>query len=225
MLKKIKQKCLLPEQIADTIIELIIADKYEPGDKIPTELQLSEQLQVGRSSIREAIKVLISRNILYVKRGIGTFVSENKGVSDDPLGFAFVANKSKLANDLFELRAMIEPSIARKCAQFASKEEVEKIEFLCNEIEYMIEHNISHLEKDIEFHALIAKSSQNTVVYKLLPIISGSIESVYDVAHGVLAKETILTHRKIVEAIKSGNGEDAYNAMKAHMDYNIRHIT
>lgn len=84
------QKKLLSEKIANNITELISKGYYKPGDKMPNEIQLSEELSISRATLREAIKSLESRNILEVRRGIGTFVAEAPGLSLDPLGSEFI---------------------------------------------------------------------------------------------------------------------------------------
>ena len=114
---------LLGDQAADQIIQLIIDNDGKAGDKMPNEYELAEQLNVSRSTVREAIKALVSRNILEIKRGSGTFISEKCGISDDPLGLMFVKNKLKLATDLLEIRFMIEPKIASLAAANATDEE------------------------------------------------------------------------------------------------------
>ncbi|MEG0369731.1 MAG: GntR family transcriptional regulator, partial [Hungatella sp.] len=76
----------MPEQVADRILKFIIDSDMESGAKLPNEFDLGESIGVGRSTIREAIKILVSRNIVEIKRGDGTYVSEERGVGADPLG-------------------------------------------------------------------------------------------------------------------------------------------
>ncbi|MBF4693719.1 FadR family transcriptional regulator [Fusibacter sp. Q10-2] len=84
------QKKLLSEKIVENIVDLIVKGLFKPGDKMPNELQLSEELNISRATLREAIKTLESRNVLEVKRGIGTFVAEVPGLSKNPLGSEFI---------------------------------------------------------------------------------------------------------------------------------------
>ncbi len=74
-------------------------------------------LKVGRSTLREAIKRLAARNILTVRQGSGTYVSDHTGVPEDPLGLTFIEKGPKLAKDLVELRLMIEPEMAATAAE------------------------------------------------------------------------------------------------------------
>ena len=84
----------LPQIIADKIIDLIESKELLPGERLPSEQELMKELNVGRGTIREAIKSLVSRNIVEIRRGVGTFVAEKTGVVEDPLGFSFINNKN-----------------------------------------------------------------------------------------------------------------------------------
>ena len=179
----------LGEQTSEIIIQLIINKDWSVGDKLPNEYELAEMLQVGRSTIREAIKALVSRNILEIRRGAGTFISQKCGIADDPLGLTFVKDKFKLALDLLEVRFMIEPSIASIAAAKATEEEIQKISILCDEIEDLILKGEPYMEKDIEFHTAIAKSSKNLVVVNLIPIINSSITIFIDITNQKLRME------------------------------------
>ena len=155
---------LLGDQAADQIIQLIIDSDGKAGDKMPNEYELAQQLNVSRSTVREAIKALVSRNILEIRRGSGTFISEKCGISDDPLGLMFVKDKLKLATDLLEIRFMIEPKIASLAAVNATDEEIKEMEKLCDEVDHLILNKEPHMDKDIEFHGAIARSSKNNVI-------------------------------------------------------------
>ena len=65
----------LGEIDSDKIIKLIVDDNLKIGDRLPNEYELADKLGVGRSTVREAIKALVSRNILEIKRGSGTFIN------------------------------------------------------------------------------------------------------------------------------------------------------
>ncbi len=215
---------LLADQAAEQIINLIIDNDGKAGDKIPNEYELAEQLNVSRSTIREAIKALVSRNILEIRRGSGTFISEKGGISDDPLGLMFIKDKLKLATDLLEIRFMIEPKIASLAAANATDEEIREMEVLCDKIEHLILNKEAHMDVDIEFHGLIARSSKNIVIANLIPIINKSISLCMDLTDSQLVKETIETHREVLNCIKYGDINGAYDAMYLHLVYNRRNI-
>ncbi|MEG0326708.1 MAG: FadR/GntR family transcriptional regulator [Cellulosilyticaceae bacterium] len=220
MLEKIGHDRPLPELVAEEIVDLIIQKKLQPGNKLPSEAELASSLGVGRSTLREAIRILISKNIVMIKRGLGTYVSEKMGVTDDPLGFIFIQDKKKLLIDTLDIRLMIEPKIAEVAALMATESEIENMERLCDEVENLILSGENHIEKDIELHTQIAKSSQNLVISKLLPIINGSIPIFIDVTKSALKNETISTHRAVVQAIRDRDEKKAFEFMEKHILYN-----
>ena len=106
----------LPEIIADRIIDLILEQGLKEGDRLPNERELCVIMKVGRSSLREAVRMLSSRNILMVRHGSGIYLCNHPGLSDDPFGFTFIRDKAKLVNDVAEFRMMVEPRIASMAA-------------------------------------------------------------------------------------------------------------
>lgn len=105
------QKLLLSEKIADNITTGIKNGFYSVGDQMPNEIQLSAELGVSRATLREAFKILISKNILEVRRGIGTFVSETPGFSVEAIGMQFL-NLSSQKNEIVKLvKALYEEEI------------------------------------------------------------------------------------------------------------------
>ena len=105
-------KKLLGDRIEDGLMRYILEEPVEVGQKIPNEFELAQRFGAGRSTIREAVKGLVSRGILEVRRGSGTYVISTNSIEADPLGFGRIEDKYKLALDLFEVRLMIEPEIA-----------------------------------------------------------------------------------------------------------------
>lgn len=221
MLKTINQENKpLAERVAEQIQNLIADQSLKAGEKLPNEFEMGKELNVGRGTIREAVKLLASRNILEIRRGCGTFVCERPGIANDPLGLNFVTNKQKLTEDLGEVRIMIEPSMAALAAKNASEEEIRRIETLAGKIEELIARGESHMERDIEFHEVLAISSKNLVMPNLVPVIHSAIPLFIEQTDKELEGETIRTHRKIVEAVKRRDPDGARRAMEEHLTVN-----
>lgn len=218
------EKKSLVEMVSESIVNIIRENELRPGDRLPNEFELAEKLNVGRSTVREGIKALVSRNILEVRRGTGTFISSKSGVADDPLGLSLIKDRFKLAEDLLQVRFMIEPEIAAIAADKAKDEDIKILESLCDEVEELILCKSNHRQKDIEFHTEIARISQNQVVTTLVPIIDKSIEIFIELTKSALEKETIETHRDITEAIKNHDAKAAYDATYLHLVYNRRNL-
>lgn len=221
MLKSINQETKpLAERVAEEIQHLILDQSLKAGDKLPNEFEMAEELNVGRGTIREAVKILVSRNILEIRRGCGTFVCEKPGLTEDPLGLSFVADKQKLTEDLGEVRLMIEPAAAALAAKNATEEEIQRLEALTEEIEELIRRDESHMEKDIAFHELIAASSKNLVMPNLVPVIHSAIPLFIAWTDKELSDDTVRSHRRIVEAIRRRDPEAAREAMQEHLTIN-----
>ena len=211
----------LPEQISEKIIQLILDEHLEQGDRLPKETVLVERLGAGRSTVREAMKLLQSRNIVRIKQGSGTYVASNPGVADDPLGFTFIDDKQRLARDLLEVRFMIEPQMARMAAEHATNDQVVCIKELCDESERLAEAGEDYsAAADTAFHNAIAESSGNLVVPRLMGVLKASVPLFIDVTGKKLVEETIRTHRGVADAIAARNPTAAHDAMYLHLVYN-----
>lgn len=226
--KKLKsvnaEKELLPERVSKQIADLIAERKIKAGEKLPNEFDMAQQLNVGRGTIREAVKILVSRNVVEIRRGCGTFVCENPGIIEDPLGFAFADNKAKLPIDLVEFRSIIEPEMAALAAIRATDKDIREIELAADNVERLCLMGENHKEQDILFHELIAKSTKNQVMLNIIPAIQSGIGHFIDATASSLIEETIRTHRKIVEGIKEHNPDKARKAMREHLQNNIDKI-
>lgn len=103
---------LLAEQVEEQIYHFILDTPLSPGSKLPNEFELGEKFGVGRSTIREAVKLLSSKGIVEVRRGSGTYVLTTALGVGDPLGLSAVQDKTALALDLVNVRLLLEPGIS-----------------------------------------------------------------------------------------------------------------
>ncbi len=210
----------LAEQPAKRLMEDIRHRQYVPGDKLPTETELSEYLGVGRNTVREAVRILASRNVVTVRQGAGTFLSEKQGVVDDPFGFSLVTDRRKLTKELIQIRTILEPPIAALAAQNAYPEEIEELGRILEEIEELIEQKKPYADKDVEFHVQIGMCTHNDVISNLLPVIGKGISIFASEVREPEYKQTVASHRAILEAIKNRKGVEAQQAMQFHLLYN-----
>ena len=215
----LKNEKPLAERVANKIVQLIIDKNLIVGEKLPNEFELAESLGVGRGTVREAVKLLVSRNILEIQRGKGTFVSQKPGVVDDPLGLVFFKDKQKLSLDLLEIRFMLEPKIAALAAENATEEDINEMKRICDEIEQYVNSTGEYsIDLDLELHICIAKSTGNLVIPKLIPIIQTAVEVFKRVNYNERGQELILSHRELVNAIEAHDSELVESLMKKHLD-------
>lgn len=214
----------LAEQVAEQIEAMIINNKLKPGDKLLNEKDLVSQLNVGRGTIREAIKILESGNVVEIRRGRGTFVCKNVGMIGDPLGFRFAQDKKKLAEDLSDIRCMLEPKIASLAAECASDEDIQELQDICTEVETMIQNGQNYDQRDIDFHVKLASLTGNTVMPQIIPLITQGIYLYVNLTNHALAGTAAVTHQKVVDAIKQHDSQKAYDAMLEHMIENKNNL-
>lgn len=215
----------LGAQVEDGLMGYILQKPVRPGEKIPNEFELAKQFGVGRSTIREAVKGLVSRGILEVRRGSGTYVISVSPLEEDPLGLGRFEDKYQLALELFDVRLMIEPEIAALACRNASEEDIRRLRRLCDETEALYVEGHNHISKDIEFHTCIASCSKNQVVEVLIPVINTAVCTFANLTHRMLMDETLKTHRAITEAIEKRDFVGAKCAMIMHLTYNRQTIS
>ena len=143
-----------------------------------------------------------------------------KRVADDPLGFAQLEDKYRLAMELFEVRILLEPEVAVAACRNATEDDKKHIKELCDEVERLYLEGKNHIQKDMEFHEAIAKCSGNRVVEVLIPVILTAITTFANLTNRKLQKETIETHRAITDAMLQGDSMGVKCAMIMHLTYN-----
>lgn len=211
---------LLAEQVQEQIYQYILEKPFAIGEKLPNEFELGEKFGVGRSTVREAVKLLTSKGILEVRRGSGTYVVGTTPADEDPLGLRGIEDKMSLAMDLVNLRLLLEPGIAEMAALNATEEDIEKLKNLCDVVERKIESGENYIKDDIAFHTCVAECSKNKVIEQLIPIIDTAVLMFVNVTHKKLTKETIMTHRAVAKAIAEHDSVGAKSAMMMHMTFN-----
>lgn len=210
----------LVEQVADGIMNMIQETPYRAGDKLPTEKELCERTGAGRNTVREALKILASRNIVEIRQGAGTFVSEKQGVVDDPLGFSMIDDHVKLTRDLLQVRLMLEPQIAALAAQCAGETDIEELGAILGEMEEAMEKREDYSELDTKFHTKIAQCTHNIVMENLLPVIGKGVAVFAKEVGETEYERTLVSHRKIFQYIREHKAFEAEMEMRFHLLYN-----
>lgn len=222
-LTNIKNK-LLVEQIEEQLLQYILETPINVDEKLPNEYKLGELFGVGRSTIREAVKTLVTKRILEIRRGAGTYVISHISPEDDPLGLRNAEDKLALAFDLVNVRMMLEPGIAEMAAMNATESDIRKLKDICELLEEKIQKGGSYIKEDILFHTTVAECSKNKVVEQLVPIIDTAVMMFVNVTNNKLANETVMAHRQVVEAIEAQDIIGARAAMMMHMTFNRNRI-
>ena len=216
----------LSDSVADDILAMItIEKKFMPGEKLPNENELSEELKISRTTLREAIRILATNGILEIQRGKGTFVK--KDLQTDNIEEISSLSKIKTnAKDLYEMRLIFEPEAAYLAVQRASDAEIKRILSLGEQIEEYIKLGKDRTEIEQAFHKSIAKATHTEFMNKLMPVIYQAIDKGVALSEEkeMAVKDTIIDHRMIMDFIKNRNAEGAKSAMKIHILHAIKEL-
>lgn len=219
-----KEGKMLSERIADDIIEMITIEKrFLAGDKLPNENDLSQELGVSRTTLREAVRFLVAHKILEIKRGKGTFVTHNKELNSD-YGFGELDNIILKLKDLYEMRLIFEPQIAYFAAKRATETEMEKIIEYGMLTEQKILNNEDRTEVDQAFHNAIAKAAHNDLIKRLMPILNNGIMNGVKATSvkPIILQHTLRDHKNLMEFLKERDAEGAKLAMQLHLSHVIK---
>jgi len=213
------QKKRLSEQTAEDILDMIVIEKkYSPGDKLPNENDLSIKLGVSRTTLREAIRILITHNVLEIKRGKGTYVTYNNDLNEN-FNLDQIINAKINLKDLMEIRLIFEPEIAYYAAKRATDKEIEKILHYGELNESRIINYEDRVEEEQMFHNSISKATHNEFINRLMPIINQAIYKgvILSKEKSKINDNTVVDHRSIMEYLRVRDAEGARIAMKLHI--------
>ena len=225
-LKSIKRKPISAE-ILNMITDNILAGNLKPGDKLPTEFELSESLGVGRNSVREAIKMLHSLGVVEVKMGAGTFTTRSmNGSILEPLILS-LAFEQGTSRELVDLRLMMEIGAAKLAIQAASDVEIERLEAANekrNEAAEEKNDNSNYLrETDLKIHYTLFEITKNRFLAKIgkaiYRLFFASIEKTVEID----PYQAYLNHKLYIDAIRardsSSVGKKIREALAEWVDY------
>jgi GntR family transcriptional regulator, transcriptional repressor for pyruvate dehydrogenase complex len=210
----------LYEEVAARIRGLIAEGELRPGEALPSERKLAEQFKVGRAVIREAIRQLEVSGLVESRHGGGNYVREVT-VEHLVAPIASVLNgMSHLREELMDARLFFEPQIARAAAARATPEDLRLLEDAIRRQEVRAASGQSGAEEDAEFHELLARSTHNTVVERVMEVIDNLLEdSQARLFRSVQrARISLEGNRRVLEAVRSHDQEAAHRAMVEHLE-------
>lgn len=152
----------------------IASGKFKPGEKLPSEPVMMKQFGVGRSSIREAIRVLSNKGLVRVQQGLGTFVDVQNGT----LVPWYDRLRTSTAIDLNEVRQLLELKIAEKAAQNRTQKDITNLTRLLKKRLAAAKNNLADecIDADIQFHIAIADAAKNDILADLYKNIAAQIK-------------------------------------------------
>ena len=215
----------MSEQLAERLEKMILDGEYAPGEKLANERELSERLGVSRTMLREATKQLAARGLLEVRRGVGTFVSDNPGVVSNPLGIRAEGGKSvpEILEDWYRVRMILEGEAMEMVAANATDAELDELAALLEtELQQASTDYEDFLETDRSFHCALAHATHNIIMTRLIPSLHASVyydlvRDYYPFLRQKFNDNVNTNHAAIVRHLKLRDGRGANLAMRCHM--------
>ncbi len=212
MLQAVKQSPLY-QQVMVQLAELIHQGQFRPGDRLPSERELAQRLHVSRPTVREALRVMQLQGLIESRRGAGNFIAARNA---EELRMAL--NRLAL-RDIFELRMLIEPSIAALAAQRATPPDLARLESVLQQQAQQVQQQQSTAKADIAFHSILAEATHNHALLQLganlIEVLSPSRDESLQTPQR--AQLSLLSHRRILESIKARAPAEARHAMEEHI--------
>ena len=216
---------MLSQSIAETLLSMITIEKrFSVGDKLPNENELSEELNISRTTLREAIRILVAYNVLEIQRGKGTFVTQSAFEQQSDLGR--ISDIKVNAKDLYEMRLIFEPEAAYLAAIRGTDAEIKRILDFGAKIEQEIKSGQDRTDNEHSFHKAIAQATHNEFMNQLMPILYQAIAKgiTLSAMSQKAVTDTVGDHRMIMDFLEQRNAEGARNAMKIHIMHAIREL-
>lgn len=209
------------DEIFRQIYEILLSGELSPGEQLPTERQLAEQFATSRASVREALRGLEQRGVIYTKKGVngGVFVADlNHELVSRPFSDLLQLKKVSI-HDIAEVRKIFEPHAAWLAAERATPEHLKELEEAIDEMTAAVHSSKPPSFYDLKFHKLIARAAQN-------PILQMLADSMLEVASRIITnlhpsldvlEHVLECHSRIYEAVRNRDPKLAFDSMSDHI--------
>ena len=209
----------LAETTAEEIIQIIQRNGYEPGQKLPTEKEMTGFLNVGRNTLREALRILQSANVVTIRQGSGTYISDKYGMPEDPLGLDQFQDDEKVSRDVLTALLVIEPEAAALAAQNRTESDLSRLKDLYEDMSQKAEHSGECVDEECRFCEYLAEATHNIVMERLAPVMVKGIR----LFAAALSTREILAGVKdyaaVFEGIRRRKAARAKSAVTSHLLY------
>lgn len=224
-------KLIRPKKVSEQVLEIleerIAAGEYPEGQKIPPERSLAEEFNVSRPSVRMALNILISKNVLEARQGDGYYVSAKTQQDFLASWQELLGKHSNWEHDVYDFNRHIEGCLAELAAKRRTDTDLKRIEFWLEKFEKACQtgHLDHQAEADSSFHQAIADAAHNILFSHLA---GGLLKMLYQqtrsgIIHAYHAHDPrpklMQQHRALYEAIREGHSEQAAQIAQSHLDF------
>lgn len=221
-------KTTVSYKIVDYLLQLVRAGKLRPGDKLPSERTMAEEMHVGRSTLREALKILAFNKVVEIRHGSGIFLLST------PLQLTRELVEEELAYDpndpytylqTLEIRLVVEPAVARLVANCITDAELAELDTIIEKMKDLVVEGApgGYAMEDMLFHATYPRASRNPLLCKMVE--EYCVTNQHLVMFGAvpnLEAESLAQHEAIVEAFRKHDADLAEALLREHVYYSLR---
>jgi GntR family transcriptional repressor for pyruvate dehydrogenase complex len=192
----------------------------KPGERLPTEIELTESLGVSRTCVREAIKSLETLGLISVRQRIGATVLQPSASNLLHAEYLSSAIQQHQSNSLLEFRRILEVGLASLAAEKATEADIEAMETALEKYRAEVKQAHADCSTDLSFHTAMVAAAKNPFAATVWQSISTRLTEVLERATNLptVPEQTLADHQRILRAIRSRNPKKAREAMRAHLD-------
>jgi len=212
--------------IYEQILDMIVSGKLKEGDRLPSEKNLMDMLKRSRPTVREALRMLERSGYIRTIPGSNGAIIQKPGIESllEPMD-SLIRISCISAEEMVEYREINDTRMARWAAERHTEEDLVAMEELLNRAETLLADYSAFVKLDPEFHALIAKAAKNEVAHIITYVLGDCItrtvlqqeEKMSEQGRIAMNEKVLWMHRYLVNAIASGNPDEAEKAMRFHL--------
>ncbi len=220
-------KSRLSEAAMRQIQGLITSRGLKPGDRLPSERDLVRQLEISRTSVREALRMLEIMGLVQVKPGRGAFIKDLTSDLAVPLATWIAGHRESLRN-YFEVRMILEPASAALAALRAQPEDVVKLQREIETFDRCLQTGdlVGLIQADIDFHLLIGRATGNHTLQLFTDTVSRLLVDSWKASLRTNGRpqKTVQEHARIVAAIEAHDAPQAKRSMESHLQNGLENL-
>jgi len=220
LFKPIKTKKAF-EEVSEAVKTLIFKGILKSGDRLPSEVELARQFNVGRQTVREALRILELSGFLAIHRGTsgGPVVSNTISDAINSLFLDAIRMKTITIDDLTVARLEVERIVLKHAINNADDSDIERLQENILKAKRKVESNLQAFSENVQFHRLLANASKNQVLVLVVESIMAVVADFISRLEPDLekSKQVVKSHEDILNAIIRGESDEAVTLLEKHL--------
>jgi len=204
--------------VMERIKEGLINKELMPGDKLPTEAELCKGMGIGKSSVREALKMLEVMGVMESRHGDGYYISSSVPENSiNPLVYQLLVDQGSNL-DILELRSMFEPAYTLMAMRKASEDEIRDLVKICEKFEEKVKKGIQNADDDLGFHIAILHITKNPFVIRIGLTIMQLFHASISKSMQRIPDRAVKDHKNILDAFIKKDEKELLDAVNTSFE-------